>query len=94
MTIKCTKYLTADANKPIAHNNSSVHALDNTHVHTSTHTYTHTHTHRSVHAMPEGLQGMKVMQIFVYLRSCAEDNQYAHPLDLVPFVDVLQGKVG
>lgn len=39
------------------------------------------------------LQGIKIMQIFVYLRSCPDDNQYAHPLDIMPFVDVLSNKV-
>jgi len=49
-------------------------------------------TRRSVHAMPEGIKG-KVMQIFVYLKTSPDDNQYAHPVDIVPFVSLIENKV-
>ncbi|KAG0761038.1 hypothetical protein G6F60_003551 [Rhizopus arrhizus] len=35
----------------------------------------------------------RLMQAFVYMRTSEEDNQYAHPLDFVPIVDVGQRKV-
>lgn len=34
------------------------------------------------------------MQGFLYVRSCKADNEYAHPLDLCPLVDLNLGKVG
>ena len=34
-----------------------------------------------------------LLQGFLYMRSTREDNEYAHPLDLVPLVDLNLGKV-
>ncbi|WIA30543.1 hypothetical protein OEZ86_000626 [Tetradesmus obliquus] len=44
----------------------------------------------SVHAPPQQLQGRRLMQLFMYGRSSPDDNAYAHPLDLVALVDMLQ----
>jgi len=33
------------------------------------------------------------LQGFLYVRSCKADNEYAHPLDLCPLVDLNLGKV-
>jgi Cu2+-containing amine oxidase len=33
------------------------------------------------------------VQGFLYMRSCKADNEYAHPLDLCPLVDLNLGKV-
>lgn len=35
----------------------------------------------------------RLIQTFMYLRSCAEDNHYAHPLDFLPVVDLNLCKV-
>ncbi|KAI8079609.1 copper amine oxidase [Gilbertella persicaria] len=35
----------------------------------------------------------RLMQALMYMRTCEEDNQYAHPLDFVPIVDLGQMKV-
>ncbi|KAI8989332.1 copper amine oxidase [Pilobolus umbonatus] len=35
----------------------------------------------------------RMMQAFMYMRTCEDDNQYAHPLDFVPIVDVNEMKV-
>lgn len=32
-------------------------------------------------------------QGFLYMRSCKSDNEYAHPLDMVPLIDLDEGKV-
>lgn len=34
-----------------------------------------------------------VLQAFLYVRTCKDDNEYAHPLDLVPLVDLNLGRV-
>jgi len=47
----------------------------------------------SLHGTPEGYEGRRLMQGFLYMRSTREDNEYAHPLDLVPLVDLNLGKV-
>lgn len=39
------------------------------------------------------LRNPQVFQIFTYLRTSPDDNQYAHPTDVVPFVDMYQEKV-
>lgn len=31
-------------------------------------------------------RGRRLMQAFMYMRTCEDDNQYAHPLDFVPIV--------
>jgi primary-amine oxidase len=31
-------------------------------------------------------RGKRLMQALMYMRTCEEDNQYAHPLDFVPIV--------
>jgi len=32
--------------------------------------------------------------VFTYLKLCPDDNEYAHPLDVVPIVDLNSGEVG
>lgn len=44
----------------------------------------------SVHSPP--VEG-RLIQTFMYLVSSPDDNQYAHPLDLVPLVDLNKGEV-
>ncbi|KAJ9529491.1 hypothetical protein QJQ45_013830 [Haematococcus lacustris] len=45
------------------------------------------------HGAPEHLNHRRLMQGFLYLRTRAGDNEYAHPLDLVPIVDLNSGQV-
>jgi hypothetical protein len=45
----------------------------------------------AVHLAP--LEG-RLIQTFMYRRSSPADNHYAHPLDLVPVVDLDLGRVG
>jgi hypothetical protein len=33
------------------------------------------------------------MQVFMYYKACPDDNEYAHPMDLCPVVDLYAGKV-
>lgn len=33
------------------------------------------------------------LQIFMYYKACPDDNEYAHPMDLCPVVDLYAGKV-
>lgn len=47
----------------------------------------------SLHGTPEGFKGRRLMQGFLYVRACKADNEYAHPLDLCPLVDLNLGKV-
>ncbi|KAF6251268.1 copper amine oxidase [Scenedesmus sp. NREL 46B-D3] len=47
----------------------------------------------SLHGTPEQYKGRRLMQGYLYVRSCKEDNEYAHPLDLCPLVDLNLGKV-
>ncbi|GBF99493.1 copper amine oxidase [Raphidocelis subcapitata] len=35
----------------------------------------------------------RLMQVFTYLKLCPDDNEYAHPLDVVPIVDLNAGEV-
>jgi primary-amine oxidase len=32
-------------------------------------------------------------QVFMYYKACPDDNEYAHPMDLCPVVDLYAGKV-
>lgn len=34
-----------------------------------------------------------VLQVFMYYKACPDDNEYAHPMDLCPVVDLYAGKV-
>lgn len=34
-----------------------------------------------------------LVQVFMYYKSCPDDNEYAHPMDLCPVVDLHAGKV-
>ncbi|KAJ2963488.1 hypothetical protein NQZ79_g1549 [Umbelopsis isabellina] len=36
----------------------------------------------------EELKPRRLMQALVYMRTCEDDNQYAHPLDFLPLIDV------
>lgn len=47
----------------------------------------------SLNGTPEEYKGRRLMQGFLYVRSCKADNEYAHPLDLCPLVDLNLGKV-
>lgn len=47
----------------------------------------------TLHGTPKGFEGRRLMQGFLYVRKCEKDNEYAHPLDLVPLVDLNLGKV-
>jgi primary-amine oxidase len=47
----------------------------------------------TLHGTPAGLEGRRLMQGFLYARASPDDNEYAHPLDLVPLVDLNLGKV-
>ncbi|WIA35530.1 hypothetical protein OEZ86_003956 [Tetradesmus obliquus] len=47
----------------------------------------------SLHGTPEQYKGRRLMQGYLYVRTCKEDNEYAHPLDLCPLVDLNLGKV-
>eukprot|EP00879_Flechtneria_rotunda_P011264 GHRR01011766.1.p1 GENE.GHRR01011766.1~~GHRR01011766.1.p1 ORF type:complete len:590 (+),score=170.84 GHRR01011766.1:1269-3038(+) len=47
----------------------------------------------SLHGTPKGYEGRRLMQGFLYVRTCKADNEYAHPLDLCPLVDMNLGKV-
>ncbi|KAG0175739.1 hypothetical protein DFQ28_003217 [Apophysomyces sp. BC1034] len=38
-------------------------------------------------------RGKRLMQALMYMRTCEDDNQYAHPLDFVPIIDLGQMKV-
>lgn len=42
----------------------------------------------AVHCGPENLNNRRLMQGFLYQKLSANDNEYAHPLDLVPLVDL------
>lgn len=48
----------------------------------------------SLHGTPDEFKGRRLMQGFLYVRACKVDNEYAHPLDLCPLVDLNLGKVG
>lgn len=45
-----------------------------------------------IHMDPIG-GNTRCMQCFMYMRSCAADNQYAHPLDMLPIIDLNTGKI-
>ncbi|KAG2486353.1 hypothetical protein HYH03_014934 [Edaphochlamys debaryana] len=46
------------------------------------------------HNAPEHLNHLRLMQGFLYLKLAGRyDNEYAHPIDMVPIVDLNQGKV-
>lgn len=45
----------------------------------------------SVHASP--LPSSRIIQCFTYLKLSPQGNQYAHPVDMVPIVDMTAGKV-
>lgn len=47
----------------------------------------------SLNGTPEEFKGRRLMQGFLYVRSSKTDNEYAHPLDLCPLVDLNLGKV-
>jgi primary-amine oxidase len=48
----------------------------------------------TLHGTPDHLKGRRLMQGFLYMRHGHEaDNEYAHPLDLVPLVDLNEEKV-
>lgn len=47
----------------------------------------------SLNGTPEEYKGRRLMQGFLYVRSCKADNEYAHPLDMCPLVDLNLGKV-
>ena len=47
----------------------------------------------TLHGTPAGLEGRRLMQGFLYVRGGPEDNEYAHPLDLLPIVDLNLGRV-
>jgi primary-amine oxidase len=36
---------------------------------------------------------MACAQVFMYYKACPDDNEYAHPMDLCPVVDLYAGKV-
>ncbi len=44
----------------------------------------------SVHASPVAA---RIIQCFMYLRLRPEGNQYSHPIDMTPIVDMSKGKV-
>ena len=48
---------------------------------------------RACHNAPPHLNNRRLMQGFLYGRLCPGDNEYAHPLDLSPIVDLNQAKV-
>lgn len=48
---------------------------------------------RACHNAPPHLNSRRLMQGFLYGRLCPGDNEYAHPLDLSPIVDLNQAKV-
>ena len=45
----------------------------------------------AVHLAP--IKGGRILQTFLYVRSSLNDNQYAHPIDLLPIVDLGTKKV-
>ncbi|KAG1658854.1 hypothetical protein FOA52_008811 [Chlamydomonas sp. UWO 241] len=45
------------------------------------------------HNAPAHLQSRRLMQGFLYGRLCPGDNEYAHPLDIVPIVDLNEARV-
>ena len=48
----------------------------------------------TMHGTPDHLKGRRLMQGFLYVRSGdPRDNEYAHPLDLVPLVDLNEERV-
>ncbi|KAI8475788.1 MAG: copper amine oxidase [Monoraphidium minutum] len=47
----------------------------------------------TLHGTPAGYEGRRLMQGFLYVRTSPDDNEYAHPLDLLPLVDLNLGQV-
>ncbi|WIA36385.1 hypothetical protein OEZ86_007700 [Tetradesmus obliquus] len=47
----------------------------------------------AIHACPKEWLGRRLMQVFMYYKACPDDNEYAHPMDLCPVVDLYAGKV-
>jgi len=45
------------------------------------------------HGAPDHLNHRRLMQGFLYVRTRPGDNEYAHPIDLVPIVDLNAGRV-
>ncbi len=48
---------------------------------------------RACHNAPAHLNQRRIMQGFIYGRTCPGDNEYAHPLDLCPIVDLNEMRV-
>ena len=49
------------------------------------------HLYSTVHQAGESVQGLegRLVQLFLYYKTSEDDNQYAHPIDAVPIVDLL-----
>mmetsp|Transcript_22578 Transcript_22578/g.38518 ORF Transcript_22578/g.38518 Transcript_22578/m.38518 type:complete len:752 (-) Transcript_22578:1328-3583(-) len=47
----------------------------------------------ALHNGPKDLQGRRMLQGFMYAHLLENDNEYAHPLDLVPIVDLNAGRI-
>eukprot|EP00878_Enallax_costatus_P018606 GHUV01019596.1.p1 GENE.GHUV01019596.1~~GHUV01019596.1.p1 ORF type:complete len:681 (+),score=180.46 GHUV01019596.1:3034-5076(+) len=47
----------------------------------------------AIHACPDEWMGRRLMQVFMYYKDGPDDNEYAHPMDLCPVVDLNEKKV-
>jgi primary-amine oxidase len=47
----------------------------------------------AIHACPEEWQGRRLMQVFTYYKEGPDDNEYAHPMDVTPVVDLYSRQV-
>eukprot|EP00879_Flechtneria_rotunda_P005364 GHRR01005651.1.p1 GENE.GHRR01005651.1~~GHRR01005651.1.p1 ORF type:complete len:562 (+),score=120.19 GHRR01005651.1:811-2496(+) len=47
----------------------------------------------AIHACPVEWKGRRLMQVFMYYKACPDDNEYAHPMDLCPVVDLNVNRV-
>jgi Cu2+-containing amine oxidase len=48
---------------------------------------------RACHNAPAHLNSRRLMQGFLYGRLCPGDNEYAHPIDMCPIVDLNEERV-